>query len=106
MTRKGIRLKIEQEYGSVYRFCKDTGLASARVYSFLNGTYNGNTRELSLKIESILHKNHKKEKVVSILLHMACDVCRHKRSLCIHNMARCRNKAEAQAKAVLEVLDA
>lgn len=78
-----LKRKIESEYGSVYRFCKATGVAKSLVYQVLKGTYPGNIERQTARLLEYLGENKKElkiERIYKILKNVACSKCPDKNS--------------------------
>lgn len=96
---EALKAEIEEKFGTVYRFCRSTGLNKSTVYMALNGSYPGNTVRQAKRIRAALDDDSPKDRVRQILEREACARCR-KRRTCDHRA--CARLFDAMTKAVME----
>jgi hypothetical protein len=96
------RREINARFGSIYKFCKATGLNRATVWMVLKGAYPGNVERQGGRILQALGKRREQvESIYEAIRGVACGRCS------VINTARC-NRCEglfrAEAAAVAKAL--
>jgi len=96
------RREINARFGSIYKFCKATGLNRATVWMVLKGAYPGNVERQAKRILVALGKlQGEEETIYQAIRGVACKRC------AVVNTARC-NRCEglfrAEAAAVARAL--
>lgn len=95
---------IKQQYGSVYLFCKETGLPRGTVYQVLSGRYAGDMQVQIERIQSVLVKDSMQsieERVMHILRKHRCKQCLfHGSAMC----ASCLDTFILQTKEITTLL--
>ncbi|WP_457571840.1 hypothetical protein [Desulfovulcanus sp.] len=73
-----LKRQIEAKYGSIYKFCRATGLARSMVYQLVRGKYPGNAERQTARVLAYLGKNKADfqiERVYQTLKTVACSRC-------------------------------
>lgn len=98
-----LRAAIVAQHGSVYRFCKASGLSKGLVSQLLRGVYGGNAERQLRRVREALAGSGFASRVLRALETAACSRCRRAHTpRCTR--ANCSRFFAAQAKAVLDVL--